>query len=211
MRRSPPQRVAGVARERAARGGRALPEASLESVLGGEGRGAQPGTTHLLSRGRRWESTRRMRAAFGAELWDRPGQAPVRALYWGRTGFCEWVNSARKRGLFRLLPPRHTLCPEGNSANLRSRPGLSQQLSQGRDRISGLARDAAHGDARSSQTPPSCEGGACESGTRWVSSPRTRGPRLTSGGAGARKEPLRAPCFSLSSLMKDGAACGHEL
>jgi len=46
-----------------------------------------------------------MRAAFGAELWDRPGQARRRAeaalplfkagcntrgeLYWGRTGFCE--------------------------------------------------------------------------------------------------------------------------
>ena len=51
-RRSPPHRVVSVAHERAARRGRALPEASLESVLGGEGRGAQPGTTHLLSRGR---------------------------------------------------------------------------------------------------------------------------------------------------------------
>jgi len=52
-RRSPPQRVMSVACERAARRGRALPEASLESVLGGEGRGAQPDTTtHLLSRGR---------------------------------------------------------------------------------------------------------------------------------------------------------------
>ena len=63
------------------------------------------------------------------------------------------------------------MCPEGNNANLRSRPGLSQQLSQGRDRI-GLARDAAHGDARSSEAPVT---GACESGTKWVSSPSAAG------------------------------------
>ena len=76
-----------------ARGGRALPEASLESVLGGEGRGAQPRTERPAEGARRaGESTRRMRAAFGAELWDRPGQA--QALYWGRTGFCEWVECA---------------------------------------------------------------------------------------------------------------------
>ena len=60
-------------------------------------------------------------------------------LYWGRTGFCELVSNV-------------TCCPEGINANLRSRPGLSQQLSQGRDRIDWhLMRP--HGDARSSETP----------------------------------------------------------
>jgi len=77
-----------------ARGGRALPEASLESVLGGEGRGAQPDTTtHLLSRGR----------ALGVDSPHARGlrcrvvgpalpSALCRELYLGRTGFCEWVG-----------------------------------------------------------------------------------------------------------------------
>ena len=82
-----------------------------------------------------------MRGAFGAELWGRPFQAPSRALYLGRTGFCEWrgcgvVGPPARVALRRLRGGRgaFTFCPEGSNANLRSVPGLSKQLSQGGDR-----------------------------------------------------------------------------
>ena len=112
-----------------------------------------------------------MRGAFGAELWDRPGQAGARAGK--RAGRPRFTGAAQASASGWVWPrgEARTLCPEGNNANLRSRPGLSQQLSQGRDRI-GLARDAAHGDARSSEAPVT---GACESGTKWVSSPSAAG------------------------------------
>ena len=151
-----------------------------------------------------------MRAAFGAELWDRPGQArrertllgPHRLLRVGELR-AVWTGLCRP-----AATPRHTLCPEGNSANLRSRPGLSQQLSQGRDRISGLARDAAHGDARSSKTPH--VKGAPARAVRGGS--RALGRGVLGLRAEVRREgALRAPRFFLSSLMKDGEACGRWL
>jgi len=147
------------------RRGRALPEAFLESVLGGEGRGSRnhfwrvdsPHARGLRCRvvgpARPSAPPRRSSAAFVQGRLQHAGRAllgPHRLLRVGRVLCCGRRPFPRKEGGAERA--HVTCCPEGINANLRSRPGLSQQLSQGRDRIDWhLMRP--HGDARSARHP----------------------------------------------------------
>jgi len=142
-----------------ARGGRALPEASLESVLGGEGRGAQTETPAALMRAEGQGS--RLAACARPSVQScgtGPSKRPLQGALLGphrllRVGGCGAYEGPR------------TYCPEGINANLRSRPGLSKQLSQGRDRIDWhLMRP--HSDARSSETPLRAPASEVRSGSR---------------------------------------------
>jgi len=142
-----------------ARGGRALPEASLESVLGGEGRGAQTETPAALVRAEGQGS--RLAACARPSVQScgtGPSKRPLQGALLGphrllRVGGCGAYDGPR------------TYCPEGINANLRSRPGLSKQLSQGRDRIDWhLMRP--HSDARSSETPLRAPASEVRSGSR---------------------------------------------
>ena len=176
------------------RRGRALPEAFLESVLGGEGRGAQ--TERQTVEVWAGESTRRMRAAFGAELWDRPFQArawrpllqgeattrallgPHRLLRVGVVMRCWGLRSPRQR--------RHVL-PRGYQCKPPLAPWAESTAFAGTG-SNRLALDAA-AQRRALERDPLA--GACERGTEWVSSrARFEGARvwdkgsLSAGGKG---------------------------